>query len=106
MQQKLYAPVTARWHAMEPVVRGAMLVSAGSMTLVLMAIVVKFLGARLPSMEILFFRSLIGLLIVLPVFARDPLLPLRTKRFGMHLLRGATGAVGNACFFWTITHML
>jgi drug/metabolite transporter (DMT)-like permease len=24
----------------------------------------------------------------------------------MHLLRGSTGAIGNFCFFWTITHML
>jgi drug/metabolite transporter (DMT)-like permease len=106
MQQKAYAPVMARWHAMEPVVRGAMLVSAGSMTLVAMAIVVKFLGARIPSIEILFFRSLIGFVLVMPMFMRNPMEPLRTKRFGMHLLRGATGAVGNACFFWTITHML
>ncbi len=96
----------ARWHAMEPVARGAVLVSAGSMTLVIMAAVVKFLGTRLPSIEILFFRSLIGFLLVMPMFLRNPLQPLRTKRFGMHLLRGATGAVGNACFFWTITHML
>jgi drug/metabolite transporter (DMT)-like permease len=57
-------------------------------------------------MEILFFRSAIGLLFVLPVFARDPLEPFRTKRPGMHLLRGAIGAVGNACFFWTLTQML
>src|SRR6188472_316098 len=106
MPQNTSAPLMMRWSALEPVVRGAMLVSAGSMTLVLMAIVVKFLGSRLPSIEILFFRSLIGFLLVLPLFARDPLLPLRTKRFGMHLVRGATGAVGNACFFWTITHML
>jgi drug/metabolite transporter (DMT)-like permease len=98
--------VLARWHALEPVARGAVLVSAGSMTLVIMATMVKFLGARLPSMEILFFRSLIGFFFVLPLFIRDPLLPLRTQRFGMHLVRGATGAVGNACFFWTITHML
>lgn len=106
MQQKTYASGLARWQAMEPVARGALLVSAGSLTLVVMAAVVKLLGARLPSMEILFFRSLIGFFFVLPLFLRDPLLPLRTQRFGMHLLRGATGAVGNACFFWTITHML
>jgi len=106
MQAKTYAPVLARWNALEPVARGALLVSAGSLTLVAMAAVVKLLGARLPSMEILFFRSLIGFFFVLPLFVRDPLLPLRTQRFGMHLLRGATGAVGNACFFWTITHML
>ena len=106
MQHKSYAPLLARWHAMEPVARGAVLVSAGSMTLVMMAVVVKFLGTRLPSIEILFFRSLIGFLLVMPIFLRNPLEPLRTRRFGMHLLRGATGAVGNACFFWTITHML
>ena len=106
MQQTIYAPMLARWNAMEPVARGALLVSAGALTLVIMAAVVKTLGARLPSMEILFFRSLIGFLFVLPLFARDPLQPLRTQRFGMHLLRGATGAAGNACFFWTVTHLL
>ena len=37
---------------------------------------------------------------------RDPFEPLRTKRPGMHFVRGAIGAVGNACFFWTLTHML
>jgi drug/metabolite transporter (DMT)-like permease len=88
------------------VARAAALVSAGSLTLVVMATVVKHLGNELPAMEILFFRSAIGFLFVLPLFVRKPLEPFRTKRPGMHLLRGAIGAVGNACFFWTITHML
>ncbi len=99
-------PARARWGGMEPIARGALLVSAGSLTLVIMAAVVKYLGSRLPSMEILFFRSLIGFFFILPIFIRNPLEPFRTKRFGMHLVRGATGAVGNACFFWTITHLL
>ncbi len=96
----------ACWGGMEPIARGALLVSAGSLTLVVMAVVVKHLGSRLPSMEILFFRSLIGFFFILPIFIRNPLEPFHTKRFGMHLVRGATGAVGNACFFWTITHLL
>jgi drug/metabolite transporter (DMT)-like permease len=86
--------------------RGIALVSAGSLTLVVMATLVKHLGTNLPAMEILFFRSLIGFFFILPFFVRNPMEPLRTKRPGMHLVRGATGAVGNACFFWTITHML
>jgi drug/metabolite transporter (DMT)-like permease len=106
MREKTYDPLMARWNAMEPVARGAFLVSAGALTLVAMAAMVKFLGSRIPSMEILFFRSLIGFFFVLPIFVRDPMQPLRTKRFGMHLVRGATGAAGNACFFWTITHLL
>jgi len=88
------------------IARAATLVSAGSLTLVVMATLVKHLGHDLPAMEILFFRSAIGFLFVLPLFARDPLEPFRTKRPGMHLVRGAIGAIGNACFFWTITSML
>ena len=71
-----------------------------------MAALVKFLGGRLPPFEILLFRSFIGLMLVLWVFRRDLLEPLRTKRPGAHLFRGIVGAGGNACFFWTITHML
>jgi drug/metabolite transporter (DMT)-like permease len=96
----------ARWSALDGAARGAVLVSAGSLTLVVMAMLVKHLGTRLPSMEILFFRSFIGFLFVLPLFVRNPIEPLRTTRGGMHLVRGATGALGNACFFWTLTHML
>jgi drug/metabolite transporter (DMT)-like permease len=96
----------AHWLAMDSRARGIALVSLGSLTLVVMATLVKFLGTNLPAMEILFFRSLIGFCFILPFFIRNPMEPLRTKRPGMHLVRGATGAVGNACFFWTITHML
>jgi drug/metabolite transporter (DMT)-like permease len=88
------------------VARAVTLVSTGSLTLVVMATLVKHLGRELPAMEILFFRSFIGLLFILPLFWRDPLEPLRTRRPGMHLLRGTFGAIGNACFFWTLTHML
>jgi drug/metabolite transporter (DMT)-like permease len=101
-----YTAATARWEAMDSVRRGIALVSLGSLTLVAMATLVKHLGERLPAMEIFFFRSLIGFFLVLAVLWRDPFEPLRTKRPGMHFVRGATGAVGNACFFWTLTHMM
>jgi drug/metabolite transporter (DMT)-like permease len=101
-----YALAVARWNGMDGVARGAALVSAGSLTLVLMATLVKHLGEDLPAFEILFFRSLVGFFFVLPVFIRNPMEPFRTKRPWMHLTRGAVGAVGNFCFFWTLTHML
>jgi drug/metabolite transporter (DMT)-like permease len=86
--------------------RGAVLVSMGSLTLVVMGMVVKILGARIPAIEILFFRSAVGFLFILPVFMRDPIAPLRTARQGMHFVRGAVGTLGNVLFFWTLTHML
>ena len=73
---------------MDATARGAVLVSAGSFTLVVMAMLVKLLGSRIPTLEILFFRSLIGFLFVLPLFLRNPMEPLRTKRQGAHLMRG------------------
>ena len=86
--------------------RGVALVSVGSLTLVAMGLVVKLLGARIPTVEILFFRSAVGFFFILPAFMRNPLAPLRTTRPGMHFVRGAIGTLGNVLFFWTLTHML
>ncbi|MDB5649126.1 MAG: hypothetical protein JWL62_646 [Hyphomicrobiales bacterium] len=86
--------------------RGIFYVSMGSLMLVIMASIAKFLGSRLPAFELLFFRSFVGFLFILPLFMRDPMEPFRTKRPGMHLVRGMLGSAGNFCFFWTITHML
>jgi drug/metabolite transporter (DMT)-like permease len=85
---------------------GMAYVSAGTFMLVIMAAIAKYLGERLPSFELLFFRAAIGLLFVLPVLRGNFWEPFQTKRFGMHFFRGAVGAGGNLCFFWTLTHML
>ena len=98
--------IRARWEAMDRTARGAALVSLGSFTLIVMAMLVKQVGTRIPTIEILFFRSIVGFLFVLPMFMNNPLEPLRTKRLGMHAVRGIIGTLGNICFFWTITHML
>ena len=95
-----------RWTASTGAFKGAALVSGGPLILVVMAILIKILGARLSSFEILFFRSAVGFLVLLPLFARDLTEPFRTRRPSMHLVRGAIGSIGNMCFFWTITTML
>jgi len=102
----IYSAVAGHWNGIDNGARGALLVSSGSLTLVMMATLVKYLGTDLPAFEILFFRSFVGFLFVLPVFMRDPLEPFRTKRPWTHLTRGTVGAVGNFCFFWTLTSML
>jgi drug/metabolite transporter (DMT)-like permease len=103
---ELQGRIRARWEAMDRTARGAALVSLGSFTLVVMAMLVKQVGTRIPTIEILFFRSIVGFLFVLPMFIHNPLEPLRTKRLGLHAVRGIIGTLGNICFFWTITHML
>src|SRR3954464_3178571 len=96
----------ARWNGLDRGAQGAALVSLGSLTLVVMAMLVKQVGSHIPTIEILFFRSFVGFFFVLPMFRGNLLEPLRTKRLGMHALRGLIGTLGNVCFFWTLTHML
>lgn len=91
---------------MEDAAKGAALVSVGSLTLVVMALLVKQVGTRIPTIEILFFRSFVGFLFVLPMFINNPMEPLRTKRLAGHFLRGIIGTLGNVTFFWTLTHLL
>ena len=102
----LHSQLLARWNALDRNARGATLVSVGSLTLVVMAMLVKHVGSHIPTIEILFFRSFVGFFFVLPMFWRNPLEPLRTQRFGMHFVRGVIGTLGNICFFWTLTHLL
>ena len=57
-------------------------------------------------LQIQFFRAIIGLAVVLPLFRRDLMEPFRTKRPVLHMVRGFLGASANACLFWGITHLL
>lgn len=50
--------------------------------------------------EIAFFRNFLGLVFLSPLFLRYGLTPLRTQRFGMHLIRAVLN-VGNMIAFYT-----
>lgn len=87
--------------------RGAVFVSCGAITLTIMAIFVKQLGqADMSPLQIQFFRAIVGLAVVVPLFRHDFAEPFRTKRPVLHMVRGFLGASANACLFWGITHLL
>lgn len=86
--------------------RGAFLVSGGAITLTIMALFVKQLGRDMSPLQIQFFRAVVGLAVVLPLFRHDFIEPFRTKRPVLHMTRGFLGASANACLFWGITHLL
>ncbi len=87
--------------------RGAIFVSCGALTLTIMAIFVKQLGrAGMSPLQIQFFRAIVGLAVVIPLFRHDLGEPFRTKRPYLHMMRGFLGASANACLFWGITHLL
>ena len=60
---------------------------------------IRHVSANLHPLEIAFFRSLFGLLVFAPLFIRNGLDPLRTRRPGMLLLRGGFNVVSMTLFF-------
>jgi drug/metabolite transporter (DMT)-like permease len=76
-----------------------------SLLFALMGAGVKLASRTLGNTEVVFFRSFVGVLVLVPWVARLGLAGLRTARPGEHLLRGVAGLASMACFFYAIAHM-
>jgi drug/metabolite transporter (DMT)-like permease len=95
----------AKWSHLPANIRGAGCVVAGGFLLIVMASLVKQLGQSLPAFEVVFVRFLSGLIVILPVVWRLGFGVLRTRRLGLHMMRGVVGFFGNLCFFFALIHM-
>ena len=83
--------------------RGIILMALAALLFACMHAVIRHVSASLHPFEIAFFRNVFALLLVLPWFIRLGLAPLRTQRFGMHLLRTAFNVVAMLCFFYALS---
>lgn len=70
-----------------------------------MAIAARGLHTEMSTFEILFFRSLIGVLIVLPFIARRGFADIRTRRFRWHACRAAVQFGAQICWIYGIVHL-
>ncbi|MEO5374084.1 MAG: DMT family transporter [Alphaproteobacteria bacterium] len=86
-------------------VRGALWLLLAAMSFSAMSALIKLLGAEIHSLEIAFFRSLFGLLILSPFLARRNFGMLSTRRVGLHLARVGFGIVTMMATFHALTHM-
>ncbi|UFN51295.1 DMT family transporter [Roseomonas sp. OT10] len=84
--------------------RGALLMLGATLTLTLMGALVKLLSARIPFLELMVFRNMLALPVVLAIAATRPGgVRLRTKRPLGHLVRALTGLCGMGLSFYTLT---
>lgn len=86
-------------------VRGALWLVFGAFFFTSMGLCVKLLGARLPSIEIAFFRSMAGLVAVMPLMLREGVGLWRTQHLGAHFGRAFIGTAGMVCGFYAFTHL-
>ena len=95
-------PATFRPHNL---LRGAGLMVVSALMFAGMSASVKAAEHSLPNVEVVFFRNVVGLALLLPWLARRGPGQLRTGQLGTHLVRGLAGLGAMYCFFYAIGHM-
>ncbi|THB71009.1 MAG: DMT family transporter [Gammaproteobacteria bacterium] len=71
-----------------------------------MSAMLKLAASELNTPMIVFLRNFFALIVLLPWLLYTKKCSLKTDRFGMHLIRSATGITAMYCFFWTIGELI
>jgi len=71
----------------------------------IMSVLVKLAGRRIPSMEIVFFRGLLTLVLSYAIVRRARIRPVLGTHRRFLLQRGILGAAALACFLFSLTHL-
>jgi drug/metabolite transporter (DMT)-like permease len=82
--------------------RGAAYMVASALLFALMGVAVKIASTSLPETVVVFFRSSVGLLTLLPWIVG---VDLRTRHLKEHMVRSLAGMASMYCFFYTLGHM-
>jgi len=85
--------------------RGVLFMLLSAVSFSVMGGMIKLVGEELHSFQVVFFRCVFGLMVLLPFIRREGLGIYRTKRAGMHSLRVVFGILAMFCLFHAITHM-
>jgi drug/metabolite transporter (DMT)-like permease len=95
----------ARSPADDDLPRAALVMLGAALLFAGMGLAVKVASGELPNTGVVFFRSAIGLLAVLPWLGGLGRGALRTTRPGEHVLRGLAGLGSMYCFFFAIARL-
>ncbi len=96
------ARLAARFAALSPPVRGALLMTGAAVGFSIMVALIRTASGTLDPLQIAFFRNAFALLFMLPWLARAGVSALRTERIGMHFGRAAIGQAAMTCWFYSV----
>ncbi len=94
---------SAGWYAASGTVRGMALMLLSALTTQSMNAMIRWLSSDIHPFEMVFFRTVFGVLVFAPLFFRRGLEPLRTQRLGLQLVRGALHVVFMFSLFTALT---
>lgn len=99
------APQLARWDALPANARGSAWMVLSSLVFAVMATCIKLLGQELPVVEILLFRQLFVLVVLLPGIVRGFPAVLHTTRRSLHITRSLLAFVAMTAGFTALVHL-
>jgi len=85
--------------------RGALWMLGGVVFFAATAVLIKFAGQTLHTFEIVFFRCVFGLLVVIPLLVKSGMSALRVRKPGLHLIRVTCAVIGMSSGFYALTHL-
>jgi drug/metabolite transporter (DMT)-like permease len=85
--------------------RGALYMLGSALLFAMMGALIKIVSTRLPNEMVVFFRSALGLLVLMPWLWHRGLHRLRTRHFGAQAARALAGLAAMYCYFYAIAHM-
>jgi drug/metabolite transporter (DMT)-like permease len=105
LMRRSRARVRALWLELSANLRGALWILLAALLLTAMGALVKHLGRDIPPVQMVFFRSLVSVAVVMPIMLRGGVSAFYTKRPGWHLLRTLVGTTGMFCVFYAFSHL-
>jgi drug/metabolite transporter (DMT)-like permease len=93
------------WNGLSGNIRGILWVLMGAILFSATDVVVKTLGRTFDALELGLFRYAIGMVILTPVFLRMGARDLKTKRWGIHLLRMVLAFLAQLGIFIAVIHL-
>jgi len=95
--------MTGWFNALSGTIRGPAYMILGGISLTLMMVVIRTLSPKFSVLEMIFLRSVVTFLLILPWAIRQGAAQLRTARPGLHLFRNAIHYTGNIGWFLGVT---
>ena len=99
------AGLLAFWNRLPGNLRGTVLVLLAGALYSIMSGLIKHLGGRIPSIEIVFFRAAVVLTLLIPVLARSGLSSLKTRRPRLHFMRVVLTVISLNATYFALTAM-
>ena len=84
---------------------GALWMLASTVFFTAMTVMIRYLSGWIDPLEIVFFRNLFGLVVLLPWLMRHGMVSLGTRRLPLYSLRALVGLIAMSCWFTAVARM-